>query len=51
VIVKRVSIVTDSTSCLPGELVESNGICVVPLMIVYEGKSYRDGVDISPNEV
>ncbi len=50
-IVKRVSIVTDSTSCLPDELVRENGICVVPLMIVYEGKSYRDGIDISPNEV
>jgi DegV family protein with EDD domain len=51
VIVKKVSIVTDSTSCLPGELVEENGICMVPLNIIFEGKSYRDGVDISPNEV
>jgi DegV family protein with EDD domain len=51
VIVKKVSIVTDSTSCLPGALVEEHGIYVVPLNIIFEGKSYRDGVDINPNEV
>jgi len=51
VVVRKVSIVTDSTSCLPKELVEEHGICVVPLNIIFEGKSYRDGVDISPNEV
>jgi fatty acid-binding protein DegV len=49
--VKKVSIITDSTSCLPKELAEENGICVVPLNIVYGGESYRDGVDISPSEV
>ncbi len=48
---KKVSIITDSTSCLPKELAEENGICVVPLNIVYGGESYRDGVDISPSEV
>jgi DegV family protein with EDD domain len=51
VIVRKVSIVTDSTSCLPTELVKENGICVVPLTIAYQGKSYRDGIDISPTEV
>ncbi len=51
VAVKRVNVVTDSTSCLPDELVKDNGICVVPLTIVHQGQSYRDGVDISPNEV
>jgi DegV family protein with EDD domain len=49
--VKTVSIVTDSTSCLPAGLVEEHDICVVPLTIVFEGQSYRDGIDVSPSEV
>jgi len=48
---KKVAIVTDSTCCLPKELEEKYDICEVPLEIVYEGRSYRDGVDISPSEV
>ena len=48
---KKVAIVTDSTSCLPPELVDRYGITIVPLVVVYEGKDYRDGVDMSPNEV
>jgi DegV family protein with EDD domain len=31
--------------------VDKYDICLVPLLIVYEGKSYRDGIDMSPNEV
>lgn len=48
---RKVAIITDSTCCLPSELVEKYDICLVPLFIVYKGESYRDGVDISPGEV
>jgi len=48
---KKVAILTDSTCCLPPELVERYDICVVPLEIIYEGKSYRDGIDMTPGEV
>ncbi len=48
---KKVAIITDSTCCLPGELVEKYDISLVPIFIVYKGNSYRDGVDISPGEV
>ncbi len=47
----RVAVVADSTCCLPVELVEKYGICIVPLVIIHKGNSYRDGVDISPTEV
>jgi DegV family protein with EDD domain len=47
----RVAVVTDSTCCLPPELVEQYEICVVPLLIIHKGESYRDGIDISPGEV
>jgi len=45
-----VAIVTDSAACLPGELVESYGIEVVPMEFIHEGKVYRDGIDITPAE-
>lgn len=48
---KKVAILTDSTCCLPPELVEQYDICVVPLEIIYEGKSYRDGIDMTSSEV
>jgi len=48
---KKVAVVTDSTCCLPRELVEQYDIGIVPLEIIYEDKSYRDGIDITPGEV
>ena len=48
---KKVGIVTDSTACIPKDLVAEYDIGIVPLMIVFEGKSYRDGIDMSPGEV
>lgn len=47
----KVAIVTDSTCCLPPELVEKYSVSVVPISILHEGRSYRDGVDILPSEV
>ena len=38
----RVGIVTDTVSCLPGELVKEYGIRVVPVGLVIDGQSYRD---------
>lgn len=48
---KKVAVVTDSTCCLPVELIEQFDISIVPLLIIHQGNSYRDGVDISPIEV
>ncbi len=46
-----VKIVTDSTSDLPHELIEEYGITVVPAYVQFGGKTYRDGVDISQDEI
>ncbi len=43
-----VAIVTDSTASVPAELVEKYNIHVVPLQVIWEGKTYRDGIDITP---
>ncbi|MDY6916663.1 MAG: DegV family protein [Chloroflexota bacterium] len=47
----RTVVVTDSVSCLPPELLSLYSIYVVPLLIIHDGRSYRDGIDISPTEV
>jgi DegV family protein with EDD domain len=46
----RVAIVTDSSTCLPPELIKEYGIKVAPLSLTIDGKSYRDQVDISAAE-
>jgi DegV family protein with EDD domain len=46
-----VKIVTDSTSDLPPELASSLGITVVPAYVHFGDKSYRDGVDMDPDEL
>jgi DegV family protein with EDD domain len=48
---KKVAVVTDSTCCLPPELVAQFDISIVPIYIIHKGNSYLDGVDISPSEV
>jgi len=46
-----VAIVTDSTASLPGDLVASHGVVVVPLHVVLDGHQYSEGVDVSTDEV
>lgn len=43
----KVKIITDSTAYLPAQYVEQYGIEVLPLTILWDGKEYRDGVDVS----
>jgi DegV family protein with EDD domain len=47
---KQVAIITDSVACLTREQVARYAIGIVPLNIIYDGKPYRDWVDITPNE-
>ena len=46
----KVRIVTDTTNCLPPELIKQYDIRVVPLGLVIDGKVYRDQVDITAAE-
>lgn len=45
---RRVAVVTDSTAYLPPELVQKYDIHVVPQILMLDGKTWRDGVDIDP---
>lgn len=47
---KKVAIVTDSTAYLPQQYVDEFGIHVLPLTLQWDGKSYRDGIDMLPDE-
>jgi len=47
---RKVAIVTDTTACIPQEQVTKYGIEVVPVQLIFEDKTYRDGIDISPTE-
>ena len=47
---KKVAIVTDTTACIPQEMVEKYSIELVPIELIFGDKSYRDGIDISPAE-
>jgi DegV family protein with EDD domain len=46
----KVALVTDSTANIPLELCRSTKITVVPLQLIWNGESLRDGIDIQPHE-
>jgi DegV family protein with EDD domain len=45
-----IAVITDSTCDIPNELIEKYGIVVVPQYIIWDGKQYRDRVDLQPIE-
>ncbi|MBN1160368.1 MAG: DegV family protein [Dehalococcoidales bacterium] len=47
---KTVGIVTDTTACVPPEQVKTLNIEVVPVPLIINEKTYRDGIDITPTE-
>jgi DegV family protein with EDD domain len=47
---KKVAIVTDTTACVLPEQVSQYNIEVVPVPLVIDEKTYRDGIDITPTE-
>jgi DegV family protein with EDD domain len=46
----RVALVTDSTACMPPELYQKYSISVAPQVLIWGNETFRDGVDIQPNE-
>ena len=47
---RSVAVVTDSTAYMPPNLLEQNGIYVVPNLVNWGTQTYRDGVDIQSKE-
>jgi len=46
----KVAVVTDSTNCLPAELIREYEISVAPYHLIVDGKDYRDQIDITSVE-
>lgn len=46
----KVAIVTDSTAYLPPDIIEKYQIQVIPLTVIWDGDSYKDGVDITTSQ-
>lgn len=47
----RVAVVTDSTASLTPASAAAEGVAVVPLQVVVEGRAYAEGVDVTPSDV
>lgn len=47
----RIKIISDSTCDLSTELLKKHDITLVPLTVIKDGKSYYDGIDITPAEI
>lgn len=48
---RKINIITDCTSDLSPELIQKNNIRVLPLYINFGEESYRDGIDITTEEL
>ncbi|SDK70099.1 DegV family protein [Natronincola ferrireducens] len=48
---RNVQIITDSTSDLSLELLKTNNIDVVPLYVVFEEHTYKDGIEITTEDL
>jgi len=46
----RIAVVTDSVACIPVDLVRQYEIAVLPIQLIIDNKSYRDGIDITAAE-
>ena len=44
----KVAIVTDSTACIPQELIGLNPVTITPQILIWGGETLEDGVDIEP---
>lgn len=45
---KKIAIVTDSSAYIPDSALTGLDVSVIPLWLLWEGESFRDGVDIDP---
>ncbi len=46
----KVALITDSTVNLPENLVSAHSINIVPQVLIWNGETFEDGVDIQPTE-
>ena len=47
----KIKISSDSTCDLSPELIEKYNVSIVPLSVIIDGHSYKDGVDVTPEAI
>lgn len=47
----KIKIISDSTCDLSKELIDKNDISIIPLSVIKDGDSYKDGIDITPGDI
>jgi DegV family protein with EDD domain len=45
-----IKIATDSTCDIPADIIKKYGITIVPINVLFGNETYRDGVDITPDQ-
>lgn len=48
---EKIALITDSSCDLPEEIIRKHSIFTLPLRVIYPDREYRDGIDITPQEV
>lgn len=43
-----ITLITDSSACIPATAIRRLGLCVVPIQVTIEDQEFRDGVDLEP---
>ena len=46
----KVAVITDSTAYIPDELLKAHSITVAPQVLIWGEETFRDGVDIMPDD-
>ena len=46
----KFAVVTDSTAYIPAEYIKKHNITVAPQVLIWDNETFRDGVDIRPDE-
>jgi len=49
--VKKVVVVTDSSATVPADLAQQLDIRVVPILLAVDGRTFRDGVDVTSEQI
>lgn len=47
---REVTVLTDSSACIPSDIVQNLAISVVPIWVIFGEDAYLDGIDITPAE-
>jgi DegV family protein with EDD domain len=46
----KIAVVTDSVACIPPDLIEQYGMYVAAVQVIWDKKTYRDGIDMTMKE-